>query len=88
MRPIVSLSGGMILGPSTPRLGEIRRALGSPVTLALTATATSQVQQEIIAQLELGAELNKAAIFNSGIKRPNLSLNVHDVYGLDEKFRV
>ena len=73
--------------PEYSRLGEIRRALGSPVTLALTATATSQVQQEIIAQLELGAELNKAAIFNSGIKRPNLSLNVHDVYGLDEKFR-
>lgn len=69
--------------PEYSRLGEIRRDLGSPVTLALTATATEQVQQEIMKQLEL----KSAKIFNFGIKRSNLSLNVHDVYGMDAKIR-
>ncbi len=69
--------------PEYSRLGEIRRQLGSPTTLALTATATLQVQREI--QESLGIET--APIFHSGIRRPNLSLQVHDIYGLDEKIR-
>lgn len=69
--------------PDYSRVGEFRALLGNPPTLALTATATPEVQKDILTKLNLeGAE-----IISAGIERPNLSLNVHDVYGLDEKIR-
>lgn len=70
--------------PDFTRLGGIRERLGNPVTLALTATATKEVQQDILKQLNLPADTD---IFNSGIRRENLSLSSHDVYGLEEKVR-
>lgn len=69
--------------PDYSRLGEIRSFLGNPVTLALTATATPEVQQDILKQLSIG----DAEKLSTGLLRPNLSLNVHDVYGDDEKIR-
>lgn len=69
--------------PDYSRLGEFRQMLGNPLTLALTATATPEVQQDILKKLNL----ENAPIVAGGIERPNLSLNVHDVYGLDEKIR-
>src|SRR5690606_17223902 len=42
--------------PDYTRLAEIREQLGNPPTLALTATATRDCQQDIIAQLGLAAE--------------------------------
>ncbi len=69
--------------PDYSRLGEFREILGNPVTLALTATATSPVQKDILRELRI----EEAPIFHAGIERPNLSLNVHDVYGMDEKIR-
>lgn len=69
--------------PDYSRLGEFRKFLGSPVTLALTATATEAVQKDILRELQIA----DAPIFSSGIERPNLALQVHDVYGLDEKIR-
>ncbi len=74
--------------PDYTRVGDIRRMLGSPTTLALTATATCEVQQDIVAQLGLpsfGTELHECQLFHDGIDRPNLSLDVQDVWGLDEK---
>jgi ATP-dependent DNA helicase RecQ len=69
--------------PDYSRVGEFRKWLNSPPTLALTATATPEVQKDILQQLDL----NDAKIFKSGIERPNLSIHVHSVYGLDEKIR-
>ncbi len=69
--------------PDYSRLGEFRELLGNPVTLALTATATEAVQKDILKELRI----EQAPIFSSGIERPNLALNVHDVYGMDEKIR-
>jgi ATP-dependent DNA helicase RecQ len=69
--------------PDYSRVGEFREKLGNPPTLALTATATPAVQKDILGQLGILS----APIFSSGIERPNLSLNVHDVYGSDEKIR-
>lgn len=72
--------------PDYSRVGEIRKALGEPLTLALTATATPRVQEDICAQL--GLQLNEGIYcFSSGVERSNLSLNVHSVYGLGEKIR-
>ena len=69
--------------PDYSRLGEIRARLGSPPTMALTATATPQVQKDILLQLQIP----DATIFAGGLERPNLALNVHEVYGFDEKIR-
>ena len=69
--------------PDYTRLAEIRRLLGEPVTLALTATATPEVQADIAAQLGLAA--GEMAIVHEGIERPNLRLGVRDVWGDDEK---
>ncbi|AHI05187.1 ATP-dependent DNA helicase RecQ [Bdellovibrio bacteriovorus W] len=69
--------------PDYSRVGEFRALLGNPPTVALTATATPEVQKDILAKLHIP----EALIISGGIERPNLSLNVHDVYGLDEKVR-
>ncbi|MES2966018.1 MAG: RecQ family ATP-dependent DNA helicase, partial [Bdellovibrionota bacterium] len=76
-------SWGHDFRPDYSRLGDIRAALGHPLTLASTATATPQVQTDILGQLSL----HDAAVFNSGVARPNLALSVVDVHGLDDKVR-
>lgn len=70
--------------PDYTRLGEIRQWLGNPPTMALTATATRAVQQDILQQLRLPAETPK---FAWPVARPNLQMSVQEVYGLDEKIR-
>lgn len=69
--------------PDYTRLREIRSELGDPVTIALTATATPQVQSDIISQL--GLTSGSMRIFNAGIERPNLTLRVSRVWGDEEK---
>ncbi|MGK0262423.1 MAG: ATP-dependent DNA helicase RecQ, partial [Planctomycetota bacterium] len=60
--------------PDYQRLGEIRKLLGDVPCLALTATATPQVQEDIRAVLGL----DEARLFHTGIARDNLFLSVHD----------
>jgi ATP-dependent DNA helicase RecQ len=74
--------------PDYTRVGEFRMDLGSPTTIALTATATRDVQLDIIRQLgiaKFGTEMGQCALFHEGIQRPNLELRVEEVWGLDEK---
>jgi ATP-dependent DNA helicase RecQ len=58
--------------PDYLRLGDVRRALGDPPCLALTATATPEVQADIRSVLGL----QDAPLFHTGIARPNLFLSV------------
>jgi len=69
--------------PDYSRLGQLREILGSPTTLALTATATPTVQEDILRQLQMP----DARVFREGLARPNLALDVSEVYGLDDKIR-
>lgn len=69
--------------PDYSRLGEIREFLGRPPTLALTATATVSVQNDILKSLNM----EEARVQRAPMHRPNLGLFVHDVYGWDEKIR-
>jgi len=74
--------------PDYTRLEEFRKRLGNPTTLALTATATPDVQADIIRQLGLTSEdhtTDKMTLFHEGIDRPNLRLSVEQVWGDDEK---
>jgi ATP-dependent DNA helicase RecQ len=69
--------------PEYTRLGEIRRLVGCPPTVALTATATPRVQASIVEHLGLARD--RVRTFNRGIDRPNLRLEVERVWGVDEK---
>jgi len=51
------------------RLAEVRERLGSPVTMALTATATPQVRDDIVRMLKL----RSPKLHVTGFDRPNLT---------------
>lgn len=70
--------------PDYTRMAEFREQLGNPTTIALTATATPAVQQDIVKQLGIAPE--GIELFHEGIDRPNLELVVHEVYSPDEKY--
>ena len=67
--------------PDYSRIAEFRSLLNNPLTIALTATATADVQHDIISKLGLAKD--KIIIFHEGIERPNLRLETTDVF--DEK---
>ena len=71
--------------PDYTRMGEIKKFLQNPPVLALTATATPQVQEDILSQVMREGKTIESYIY--GIERDNLSLNVFDVYGLDQKIQ-
>jgi ATP-dependent DNA helicase RecQ len=58
--------------PSYLRLGDVRRAIGSPPTIALTATATPRTRREIVQRLALVDPVTVVA----GFDRPNLYFGV------------
>ena len=58
--------------PSYRRIGTIRKQLGGPQTIALTATATPDVREDIVRQLEL----DNAAVVVGGFDRTNLTYHV------------
>lgn len=58
--------------PDYRHIAEVRKQMGAPVTVALTATATPAVQKDIIQALELP----KAKSIITGFNRPNLSFRV------------
>lgn len=67
--------------PDYAKLGDIQKFLGNPLTLALTATATPDVQKEILKSLSL----NEQNIVSTGLKRDNIGISVQEIYGLEEK---
>ena len=67
--------------PAYLGLGYAREALGNPPVLALTATATDEVAQEILERLHT----KDPVIVNTGTERTNLFLAVHPTVNLDAK---
>jgi ATP-dependent DNA helicase RecQ len=67
--------------PDYARLGRFRRRLGNPQTIALTATATPEVRDDIAEMLQL----REPQVFVSGFARENLLFNVQDVANGREK---
>jgi ATP-dependent DNA helicase RecQ len=75
-------SWGHDFRPDYLRLKAFRERIGSPQTLALTATATPYVRSDIIEQLHL----RDPRAFVSGFDRPNLSIGVVHTEREREKF--
>jgi len=69
--------------PAYRRIGAVRLALRNPPTLALTATATPTVRDDIVGSLRLGAVERVVGSFD----RPNLSFQVRRVRDDDERRR-
>ncbi len=69
--------------PDYLHIAAARPPLGEPLTAALTATATPQVQDDIVRLLALGA----ATRIVTGFNRPNLTFAVRYTPGLPEKLQ-
>jgi ATP-dependent DNA helicase RecQ len=69
--------------PDYARLGQLRERLGNPQTIALTATATPIVRKDVVQLLRL----NEPQVFITGFARPNLHLEVRNVWGRTAKFK-
>ena len=67
--------------PDYLRLGRVIETLEHPVVLALTATATARVRQEIVERLGM----RKPKVFVRGFDRPNISLRVDRFKNESEK---
>jgi ATP-dependent DNA helicase RecQ len=67
--------------PAYLSIGAAIKTIGSPPVLALTATATPEVTEDIERQLDLG----KLRVVNTGIHRPNLQYQVQRVTNEREK---
>jgi ATP-dependent DNA helicase RecQ len=67
--------------PAYLGLGAVLRALGDPTLLALTATATGDVVEDIARQLGRP----KMRVLNAGVYRPNLYFEVLQTTNLQEK---
>jgi len=70
--------------PNYMLLKEFRKLVGSPPVIALTATATPVIQQEIMSNLLDNHE--KMKVYNSGIYRDNLTIRVEEVFSESDKF--
>lgn len=68
--------------PDYLRLGRVRQELGNPQTVALTATATENVRQDILQTLQL----QDPAVVISGFGRDNLDFGITHCEGRRAKF--
>ncbi len=71
--------------PAYSEIGRFREMLGLPQTIALTATATRRVREDIREVLQL--DDGELELFAEGIDRPNLELAAEEVWSDTEKFR-
>lgn len=74
---------GHDLRPAYQKIGQFREELGEPITIALTATATMPVREDIRRVLGLGDE--DMPLFAAPVDRPNLTLRAREVWDDREK---
>lgn len=69
--------------PAFLNIRSVIQTLGNPPVLALTATATPDVEKDILEQLGM----TNAAVVHTGIDRPNLDFQVHRTVNEDVKYQ-
>lgn len=70
--------------PDYLHIAKFREIIGDPVTVALTATATPQVQTDISKFLKL----DQPTLIVNGFNRPNLTLTVRQVLNPKHRYRL
>ena len=73
---------GQDFRPDYSRLGEVRKILGNPTTVALTATASRNTQTDILKSLNLPMETK---VFRESVYRPNLYFQVQHKVSMENK---
>ena len=76
---------GHDLRPAYQDVGRYRDMMGSPTTIALTATATAEVRADILRTLHRTDE--SMPLFAQGLDRPNLRLTMREVFDDTDKVR-
>ncbi|MDF3818409.1 RecQ family ATP-dependent DNA helicase [Leptospira sp. 96542] len=71
--------------PDYTKIKWFREILGFPTTMALTATASPKVKDDIIFQLGIPKE--NIDVFDDGLFRPNLHLSVTDCFDAEGKYK-
>ncbi len=74
---------GHDLRPAYQKIGQFREELGEPITIALTATATRPVREDI--RRVLGMTDEEMPLFAAPVDRPNLTLRSREVWDDKEK---
>ena len=74
---------GHDLRPAYQRVGQFRKALGNPITVALTATATKAVREDVRAVLDTDEQT--MPLFAAPVDRPNLLLRSEEVWNDAQK---
>ncbi len=69
---------GHDLRPAYQKIGAFRELLGNPITVALTATATKAVREDVRAVL--GTNERTMPLFAAPVDRPNLTLRAEEVW--------
>lgn len=69
---------GHDLRPAYQKVGAFREQLGHPITVALTATATRAVREDV--RRVLGATEGSMPLFAASVDRPNLVLGASEVW--------
>ncbi|XDD45560.1 ATP-dependent DNA helicase RecQ [Leptospira sp. WS39.C2] len=72
--------------PDYSKIKWFRKLLKHPPTIALTATASLRVQNDIIEQIGLPKE--EIQIFDDGLFRPNLQLTVNECFDVETKYKL
>lgn len=71
--------------PDYTKIKWFREILGYPTTIALTATASKSVKEDIIFQL--GIPKDEIQVFDDGLFRPNLYLSVEESFDYETKYK-
>lgn len=74
---------GHDLRPAYQKVGAFRELLGNPITVALTATATRAVREDV--RRVLGADEGSMPLFAAPVDRPNLMLGAAEVWNDRQK---
>lgn len=74
---------GHDLRPAYQKIGQFREELSEPITIALTATATKPVREDI--RRVLGMSNEEMPLFAAPVDRPNLTLRAREVWDDKEK---
>ncbi len=74
---------GHDLRPAYQKIGQFREELGEPITIALTATATKPVREDI--RRVLGMTNDEMPLYAAPVDRPNLTLRAREVWDDKEK---
>lgn len=76
---------GHDLRPAYARVGQFRTRLGSPPTIALTATATREVRDDI--RLQLGRDEATMPLVARPLDRPNLDMGIRTIWDDDDRLQ-